>query len=251
MNLRKKVFSLALLASISTSVLAADSTELTAETVFNDKAFQNIPKSAKEAQRFVIPTNGIIALEMDGKINLLSSNGRFVFSGTIHDTWAKKTLSTMDEIKKYASIIPLKELKLDVADLRPAVWGDGPKKVIIFTDPNCAFCASTLKELSMLDPRQYTVSVLSLGALGQESQKRNIELYCASDRYRADREIISHGKPTQKFDQVKNCDMQALARRNITAQVLGVSMVPFVIRDDGVYSIGTPKDGLKSFLESK
>lgn len=217
---------------------------------FNEKAFKNIPQNSQEVKRFVVPTNGIIALEIDGKVNLLSSNGRFVIQGTLYDTWAKKPLTTMSEITKNASIIPMKELNLNIADLRPAVWGDGPKKVMIFTAPGCEACAAPLSALADLDPKEFTVSVLSLGALGPASQQRNIELYCASDRYRADRAIIS-GNSTQKFDQVKNCDMQALARREVTAQILGVSMIPFIVRDDGSYVLGSPKQGLKNFIENK
>ena len=138
----------------------------------------------------------------------------------------------------------MKELNLNIADLRPAVWGDGPKKVMIFTAPGCEACAAPLSALADLDPKQFTVSVLSLGALGPASQQRNIELYCASDRYRADRAIISG-------DSSQNCDMQALARREVTAQILGVSMIPFIVRDDGSYVLGSPKQGLKNFIENK
>ncbi|MCU8657349.1 DsbC family protein, partial [Klebsiella pneumoniae] len=155
-----------------------------------------------------------------------------------------------DDVAKYASIIPMKELNLNIADLQPAVWGSGPEKVMIFIDPNCQYCHATLKELADLDPKKYTVNVISLGALGEDSKKRNQELYCASDRYRADRAIISGDNKT-KFVQVKNCDQSAMIRRNITAQVLGVSMVPFIIRDDGNYSIGKPAQGLKAYLEAK
>ncbi|BCI98417.1 hypothetical protein VNKP15269_C54110 (plasmid) [Klebsiella pneumoniae] len=197
-----------------------------------------------------MPTNGLIALDIDGKLNVMTSNGRFVLKGYLYDTWAKKPLEKFDDVAKYASIIPMKELNLNIADLQPAVWGSGPEKVMIFIDPNCQYCHATLKELADLDPKKYTVNVISLGALGEDSKKRNQELYCASDRYRADRAIISGDNKT-KFVQVKNCDQSAMIRRNITAQVLGVSMVPFIIRDDGNYSIGKPAQGLKAYLEAK
>lgn len=254
MNFIKHVATAALLVALSASAsVFADTVKTNTgniDTIFNEKAFKNIPQNSQEVKRFVVPTIGIIALEIDGKVNLLSSNGRFVIQGTLYDTWAKKPLTTMSEITKNASIIPMKELNLNIADLRPAVWGDGPKKVMIFTAPGCEACAAPLSALADLDPKEFTVSVLSLGALGPASQQRNIELYCASDRYRADRAIIS-GNSTQKFDQVKNCDMQALARREVTAQILGVSMIPFIVRDDGSYVLGSPKQGLKNFIENK
>ncbi|TDB42689.1 DsbC family protein [Photorhabdus luminescens] len=249
MKLSKKVLSIILFSVLSASTFAANEAD-NVDTIFNDKAFQNVPKNGLDVKRFVVPTNGIIALDVDGKVNLLSSNGRFVFQGTMYDTWAKKSLATMEDISKYASIIPIKELKLNVADLHPAVWGNGPRKVLIFTDPNCTHCANALNQLADLDPKEYTVNVFSLGALGQKSQERNKELFCASDRYRADRAIIGHDTK-QTFEQIKDCDLQPLARRQVTAQVLGVSMIPFIIRDDGTYSIGVPKQGLKSFLEGK
>ena len=250
MTFKKKILVAALLVCGISSVFAANSgsgNTVLPDTVFNSAALKNAPETAKDPKRFVIPTNGIIALEVDNKVQLLSSNGRYIIQGNLYDTWAKKPLHTLDDIKQYATIIPLNDLKLNVADLQPAVWGNGPKKVLVFTDPNCTFCHDLLKELADLDPHQYTVNVLSLGALGEQSQKRNLELYCASDRYRADRAIIASDKNI-RFEQVKNCDRTALVRRTITAQVLGVSMVPFVIRDDGVYTIGKPNQGLKKFL---
>lgn len=220
------------------------------DTVFTENALKAAPKNSATPKRFVVPTNGLIALDIDGNLNVMTSNGRFVLKGYLYDTWAKKPLEKIDDVTKYASIIPLKELNLNIADLQPAVWGSGPEKVMIFTDPNCPYCHEVLKQLADLDPKRYTVSVVSLGALGEDSKKRNQELYCASDRYRADRAIIS-GDRTTKFEQVKNCDQNAMIRRNITAQVLGVSLVPFIIRNDGHYSIGQPSQGLKAYLEAK
>ncbi|WP_272654132.1 DsbC family protein [Providencia sp. PROV091] len=248
MSLKKCFFAASLLAVLTATAFAG--TGSPTDTVFTENALKAAPKNSATPKRFVLPTNGMIALDIDGKLNVMTSNGRFIMKGYLYDTWAKKPLDTYAELTKYASIIPLKELNLNIADLQPAVWGSGPEKVMIFTDPNCPYCHQVLKELADLDPKKYTVSVISLGALGEESKKRNQELYCASDRYRADRAIISGDKTTQ-FDQVKDCDQTAMIRRNITAQVLGVSLIPFIIRDDGNFSIGKPAQGLKDYLEAK
>lgn len=245
MSLKKCFLAASLIAGCVSASLAAGN----GSTVFQTDSSKNAPNKSQDIQRFVVPTNGLIALNMDGKLNLISSNGRYVVKGYLYDTWAKKSLESFDDLKKYATIIPMKELNLNIADLQPAVWGNGPEKVMIFTDPNCPYCHEVLKQLADLDPQKYTVNVISLGALGEDSKRRNQELYCASDRYRADRAIIS-GDRTTHFDQVKNCDQTSMIRRNITAQVLGVSMVPFIIRDDGHYSIGKPSQGLKAYLET-
>lgn len=248
MSFKKCFFAASLLAGFVSTAFAG--TGSPTDTVFTENALKAAPKNSVQPKRFVVPTNGLIALDIDGKLNVMTSNGRFVLKGYLYDTWAKKPLEKFDDVAKYASIIPMKELNLNIADLQPAVWGSGPEKVMIFIDPNCQYCHTTLKELADLDPKKYTVNVISLGALGEDSKKRNQELYCASDRYRADRAIISGDNKT-KFVQVKNCDQSAMIRRNITAQVLGVSMVPFIIRDDGNYSIGKPAQGLKAYLEAK
>ncbi|EOC0012248.1 DsbC family protein [Cronobacter turicensis] len=247
MSLKKCFLAASLIAA---SVSSYASTGSSTDTVFTENASKAAPMNSQPIKRFVVPTNGLIALDVDGKVNLISSNGRFVVKGYLYDTWAKKPLETFSDVAKYASIIPMKELNLNIADLQPAVWGNGPEKIMIFTDPNCPYCHEVLNGLADLDPNKYTVSVVSLGALGEASKKRNQELYCATDRYRADRAIIS-GDRTTRFDQVKDCDQTAMIRRNITAQVLGVSMVPFIIRGDGHYSIGKPAQGLRNYLESK
>lgn len=37
----------------------------------------------------------------------------------------------------------------------------------------------------------------------------------------------------------------------IRRSYLGVSMIPFIVRDDGSYVLGSPKQGLKNFIENK
>lgn len=248
MPFKKSFFAVSLITILVSTAFAG--TGSPTDTVFTENALKAAPKNSAQPKRFVVPTNGIIALDIDGNTNIMTSNGRFVLKGYLYDTWAKKPLEKFDDVVKYASIIPLKELNLNVADLRPAVWGYGPEKVMIFTDPNCQYCHEVLKQLADIDPKKYTVNVVSLGALGEDSKRINQELYCASDRYRADRAIIS-GESATKFNQIKDCDQSAMIRRNITAQVLGVSMVPFIIRDDGHFSIGKPVQGLKNYLEAK
>ncbi|WP_338885742.1 DsbC family protein [Xenorhabdus sp. TH1] len=219
------------------------------KTVFNKEALEKNPNKTPDVVKYLLPTNGIIALQNNGKLQLLTSNGRFVIKGVLHDTWAKKDLNTFEDIKEYASMIPLNSLNIKMEDLQSATWGKGPNQTIIFTDPYCEQCVIALKELSKLDPEKHTIHVLSVGVLGDRSKQRNYELYCAKDRYRADRAIIT-GDNTIKFEQIENCDKEALVRREITAQVFGVSMIPFVIRNDGKYSVGKPTEGLKTFIEN-
>lgn len=40
---------------------------------------------------------------------------------------------------------------------------------MIFTAPGCEACAAPLSALADLDPKEFTVSVLSLGALGRQA----------------------------------------------------------------------------------
>ncbi|EOV9070746.1 MULTISPECIES: thioredoxin fold domain-containing protein [Morganellaceae] len=227
----------------------ADIEKTNTQTVFNQEALKAHPTKTPDIPKFLLPSNGIIALNNNGNLQLLTSNGRFVIKGTLYDTWAKKDLTSFEEIQKFGSIIPVKNLNIKMDDLQSATWGKGPKQTIIFTDPFCVQCHETLQQLNNLDPEKYTVHVLSVGVLNSNSQQRNFELYCAKDRYRADRAIIT-GNNSVRFDQIENCDREALMKREITAQVFGVSMIPFIIRDDGTYNVGKPVEGLKSFLES-
>ncbi len=220
------------------------------DTIFNEKAFKNIPQNSQEVKRFVVPTNGIIALEIDGKVNLLSSNGRFVIQGTLYDTWAKKPLTTMSEITKNASIIPMKELNLNIADLRPAVWGDGPKKVMIFTAPVVKPVQPHFQHL-LTSTRKNSPLAFCRSELWARQASSEILNCIVHPTATAQTAQLSAEIPLRNSTGVKNCDMQALARREVTAQILGVSMIPFIVRDDGSYVLGSPKQGLKNFIENK
>ena len=117
---------------------------------------------------------------------------------------------------------------------------------MIFTAPVVKPVQPQFSALADLDPKEFTVSVLSLGALGPAGQQRNIELYCASDRYRADRAIIS-GNSTRNSTGKELCDMQALARRwSYDSDTRCQRMIPFIVRDDGSYVLAHPKQGLKT-----
>lgn len=100
-----------------------------------------------------MPTNGLIALDIDGKLNVMTSNGRFVLKGYLYDTWAKKPLEKFDDVAKYASIIPMKELNLNIADLQPAVWGSGPEKVMILLIQIANIAMQLLKNSLILTPK--------------------------------------------------------------------------------------------------
>ena len=75
MNFIKHVATAALLVALSASAsVFADTVKTNTgniDTIFNEKAFKNIPQNSQEVKRFVVPTNGIIALEIDGKVNVI------------------------------------------------------------------------------------------------------------------------------------------------------------------------------------
>ncbi|WP_370882916.1 hypothetical protein [Enterobacter hormaechei] len=66
MNFIKHVATAALLVALSASAsVFADTVKTNTgniDTIFNEKAFKNIPQNSQEVKRFVVPTNGIIAL---------------------------------------------------------------------------------------------------------------------------------------------------------------------------------------------
>ena len=197
-----------------------------------------------------LPVTGMLATEKSGKVVVLSTNGRYTIVGEIIDNWSKKNLRTLNEIRDSSQTIPIKDMNLNLKELDPITIGDGPETVVIFTDPYCGYCKRVIEQAKDLDPKQYTVQILTLGLLGKESETRVADIYCAEDKRRANALFLAGDNSTHIKRTPGACDGEAFMKRSVAAQIFGVGAVPFIIRGDGKYVTGVPKTSLKDFLNN-
>jgi len=180
-----------------------------------------------------LPVEEIQVLETNGKIYFVSKNGRFVFQGQLTDSWHKKPLDTMDEIKYAASHIDLDVMGLPLDDLNTITISGGPERVVVFVDPLCAYCKSFIKE-AKLRTDKYTFKIIVVPALGKQSNVLSKSLFCASDKSNA-LEMFMNNNLGSLPQKKSNCDTNNYDLTLTVAQLFGIRSVPFFIAPDGRY----------------
>ena len=106
-----------------------------------------------------------------------------------------------------------------------------------FVAPGCPHCQSLIEQAQGLSDR-YRFLLLPIPAGGQGGAVIRA-LACAADKQAAAAAFLGHEAMTG-IAQVPGCSVEAVQRRVITAQLLGVKAVPWIVRGDGTLSDGMP-----------
>jgi len=189
-----------------------------------------------------IPSGGFTAVEGDGVDGLafISDTGRYVIRGEMYDTWTGRKVSSLADLREVAGKVSLSKLGISPDELGAFRFGRGPSEVTVFVDPNCPHCHGLMSAMPALADR-YTFSILVVPVLGRDSETATRALSCAADKDAALRVLMAgplRAEPPQKSD----CDLVPIQKRLVTAQLIGVRGVPFVIAPDGRTKGGVPDD---------
>lgn len=194
-----------------------------------------------------LPGGPFSAVTVEGRSGLffLSANGRYAIRGEITDLWSGRKLATIDEVRASADRIDMAALEDFWDDLDPFEFGTGSRLVTVFVDPRCPSCADLM---GRIDPflATHRFRIVPFPALGQESGRLVRQIACAEDEEAARAAVRNHRYETP-FAQRGACDLAPLQRRVVTAQILGVAQVPFLIGTDGTVFRGAGP-GLEAWL---
>lgn len=171
----------------------------------------------------------------------MSGNGRWVVRGRAYDLWAGKELPDFEAVRTSTRTVAFSGLGDLWAELDPIAFGRGETEIIVFADPLCPHCEALIRRLQAL-AADYRVLVLQIPLLGAESGRIVQALHCAADREAA-RAALLAGDPGLGLQRRDTCDLGPLQRRLVTAQLIGVRGVPFMIHGKtGRFIEGAPED---------
>lgn len=194
-----------------------------------------------------VPLQGLMMVKTREGVLFISSNGQFIFKGAeLYDMWNRQEVHTFEDLEK-ASTINLRRMGVKFEDLSSYTYGNGDKEVVLFVDPKCPYCNKTLSTLSQYKDR-YTFRIVMLPILGKESEEIVAKMECMKDKSMAT-EYMLHGAWDQmpKVD-TKTCNLTKVQKARVTAQVIGIKAVPFIIATNGRASSGYKKD-LSDYLK--
>jgi thiol:disulfide interchange protein DsbC len=197
-----------------------------------------------------LPVAGVQMVEAGERVLFVSDNGRYVFTGPAWDLWHGAKLETLEAGTRLAARIDLKRLGLDPAALGALDLGSGEREVVVFVDPRCPYCRRLLEQLPAFT-EQYRFRLVPLPVLGPESETAVVRLNCLAERDpAAAREALLAGSADQLPKPEGTCGQAPAQRALVTAQLLGLAAVPYLIAPDGRLQQGVPAN-LEAWLEDK
>jgi len=178
---------------------------------------------------FEVVVNGINVMYTDKK-------GELAFVGNLVNLKTQENLT-----KKRAEALAFVDFtQIPLAQAIVKVKGDGSRKLVVFSDPDCPYCKQLEKELALLDNVTIYTMLYPLEELHPDARKKSAAVWCAADRARAWDDLMLYGKePAAAKDECKT----PLDEINKLAQRLSITGTPGLVFENGKLVPGMLKTG--------
>lgn len=195
------------------------------------------PRAANIEDMVKMPVKGLQAIQSKGQIYYVSDNGRFVFSGQMIDIWQKKELNTLAQVRDATEKLNFVSLGLDVKTLNTMTLGTGKYQVTAYVDPLCTICHKLISDAKALT-KDYTFNFVVVPAINDTSNVLAKKIFCAKDKTKTLDAFTNN--TIKNLEQVPNCNISGYDKTLVSAQIMGVEGVPFVIAPNGRFAKGYP-----------
>ena len=178
-----------------------------------------------------LPVYGLSIVETtDGKVFLVSDNGRFaVIGGRWIDLWEGRNITGISDSGSLDKL-NFGRMGINVDEFSPFIIGNGPKAILAFVDPVCDECRAMVRQMVEYG-KEYTFKVVVLPLRGQPSGVAARRLQCSPDRKMAMDAFLS-GSYTSLPEPAPTCDVNPIQKAMIAATVLGIRSTPLLILPD-------------------
>jgi thiol:disulfide interchange protein DsbC len=185
------------------------------------------------------PYFGLYEVQLEDQLIYTDAKANYVVLGSIYDTNSKKNLT--EQRQRELTRVAFDSLPLNLAFKR--VKGTGERKLAIFSDADCPFCARLEHELKSVDNVTIYTFLYPIDQLHPDAARKSKIIWCAPDRVKAWDEYFATGKlPDNKGD----CDVP-LAATHALGEKLRVNATPTLVFADGTIVPGAlPKDRLEA-----
>ena len=171
------------------------------------------------------PYFGLYEVQFDDQLVYTDAKVTYVIVGSIYDAATKKNLTEAKQ-REY-SRVAFDSLPLDLAFKK--VKGDGSRKLVVFADPDCPFCARLEKELKSVDNVTIYTFLYPIDQLHPDAARKARMIWCSLDPVKAWDQLYESGAlPKNSGD----CENPVAAIREL-ARKLRVTATPTLVFADG------------------
>jgi thiol:disulfide interchange protein DsbC len=176
----------------------------------------------REVNRTVVP--GVFEVIMGQNIAYVERSGRYFFFGRLFDMQNQIDMTSMKQ--EEANRIDIASLPL--ADALKTVKGNGSRKLLVFSDPDCPYCKQLEKNLSGLTDVTIYTFLFPIEGLHPQAKDKAIAVWCSDDRIKAWDGLMVQGIMPSK----KSC-LHPVDKNIALAGRFGITGTPTLISGDG------------------
>ncbi|HQR12203.1 MAG TPA: DsbC family protein [Casimicrobiaceae bacterium] len=171
------------------------------------------------------PYFGLFEVQFDNQIIYTDAKSKYLILGSVYDVDSKVNLT--DARLKKLNRVDMASLPLDLAFKR--VKGTGERKLVVFSDADCPFCAKLESELKGVDNVTIYTFLFPIDSLHPDSARKSRMIWCAPDKVKAWDDFFASGTlPDNKGE----CDNPVATTRTL-GEKLRVQATPTLIFADG------------------
>ena len=198
---------------------------LAGEPVQVKKLLEQKFQGAKVGSVAKSPILGLYEVQFDEQLIYTDAKVSYVFIGNVYDTRTKKNLTEAKQ--RELGRVAFDSLPLNLAFKR--VKGNGARKLAIFSDADCPYCAKLEKELKDIDNVTIYTFLYPIDQLHPDSARKSRIIWCAPDKAKAWEAFFDSGAlPNNNGD----CD-NPVAATGTLGQKLRVVATPTLVFADG------------------
>jgi thiol:disulfide interchange protein DsbC len=175
-----------------------------------------------EVTKSVVP--GLYEVRVGTDIYYSDEQGNFLLEGMLLDTRTRVNLTEARLNKVIAAELPSRYKDA-------VVWkqGNGSRKLVVFSDPNCGYCKRLERDLQNV--KDVTVYTFLVGILGADSNEKARNIWCAKDSTQTYRSWMLSGDVPDRA--MGKCDVSALERNQNLMRRFRFNGTPALVFEDG------------------
>ncbi len=171
------------------------------------------------------PVAGLYEVNLGTQIIYSDANGDYVLIGDLVDTKTRRNLTDA----RLSDLNRVDFASLPLANAVKVVKGNGSRKMVVFSDPNCPYCHQLENTLKSID--NVTVYTFLYPVLSPDSQMKAKEIWCSSDRAKAwESWMLNREAPSSA---ASTCNTAAIDSNLALGAKMNVTGTPTVILADG------------------
>lgn len=171
------------------------------------------------------PYFGLYEVMLDDRIVYTDAKANYVLVGAVYDTESKTNLT--EERQRQQNRVDVAAIPLELAIKK--VRGSGARKLVVFSDPDCPFCARLEKTLKNIDNTTVYTFLFPIDKLHPDAARKARMIWCAADRQKAwDAHYDSGALPNNAGD----CE-NPVAKTQALGASLKINGTPTLIFADG------------------